>query len=127
MAADRHVVIADDSKRAQLFVSTSFRNAGFIVDGLADDGKQAIALCRQFKPDLVMLDISMPVMNGLDAARTIKAENLARHVIIVSSNIHEGFKAQARAIGAHIVGKSNDGHHLMQMVGQQVAEFRRGA
>lgn len=123
---DRHVVIADDSKRAQLFVATSFRNAGFIVDGIADNGKTAVDLCRAFKPDLVMLDIAMPMMTGLEAARAIKAENLARHVIIVSSNIHDGFKNQARAAGAHIIGKSNDGRHLMQMVAGCVPEFRRG-
>lgn len=117
------VVIADDSPRAQMFVATAFRNAGHDVVGIAADGAAAITLCRKHKPDLVMLDIAMQPMNGLEAAKAIVSGELARHALIVSSNMQAAFIEQGRAIGAAVMGKTNDAKHLMAKVAELVPEF----
>lgn len=121
------VVIADDSPRAQMFVSTAFRNAKHEIVGIASSGVEAIALCRKHKPDLALLDMAMQPMNGLEAAKAIITDSLARNVIIVSSNQQAGVINQARAMGAHIMGKTNDANHLLVKVAEFVPEFARGA
>lgn len=124
MAKSLRVVVADDSPRAQMFVATAFRSAGHNVVGIAADGSAAVALCRQHKPDLVMLDIAMQPMTGLEAAKIIVSGKLAKNVLIVSSNMQAGFINQARALGANIMGKTNDAKHLMAKVAEHVPEFR---
>lgn len=126
--AARHAVIADDSKRAQQFVRSALISGGIIVDGVANNGEEALALCREFKPDIALLDFSMPgKMNGLDAARAIKAENLARYVFLVSSNMQTSVINQGTAIGAHVVGKVNDAHALLAKLSERIPGLRRGA
>jgi DNA-binding NarL/FixJ family response regulator len=120
------VVIADDSPRAQMFVATAFRNAGHNVVGIAADGSAAVVQCRLQKPDLAILDIAMQPMNGLEAEKIIVSGQLARHVLIVSSNMQAGFIAQARSIGAQIIGKTNDAKHLIAKVNELVPGFANG-
>jgi DNA-binding NarL/FixJ family response regulator len=55
------------------------------VCGEAADGKQAIEKCRQLKPDLVILDICMPRLNGVDAARQILRDNPAQRILVLTS------------------------------------------
>jgi DNA-binding NarL/FixJ family response regulator len=55
------------------------------VCGEAADGKQAIEKCRQLKPDLVILDICMPRLNGVDAARQILRDNPAQRILVLAS------------------------------------------
>src|SRR6202165_5223386 len=55
------------------------------VCGEAADGKQAIEKCRQLKPDLLILDICMPRLNGVDAARQILKDNPTQRILILTS------------------------------------------
>src|SRR4029077_19548627 len=54
------------------------------VCGEAADGKQGIEKCRQLKPDLVILDICMPRLNGMDAARQMLRDNPAQRILILT-------------------------------------------
>ncbi|PKM46603.1 MAG: DNA-binding response regulator [Gammaproteobacteria bacterium HGW-Gammaproteobacteria-1] len=58
------------------------------VIGEADDGREGIALVRQLRPDIVVMDITMPRLNGIDATRHILAENRAPKVIALSMHAH---------------------------------------
>ena len=83
----------------------------------AVDGADALNQARQHHPDLVLLDITMPTMNGLDAARILKREFPAMHVVIVSQHDSRGFQWAALAAGASgYVVKSNAAQDLLPEV-----------
>ena len=83
----------------------------------AADGADALNQARQHRPDLVLLDITMPTMNGLDAARILKREFPSMHVLIVSQHDSRGFQWAALAAGASgYVVKSNAARDLLPEV-----------
>ena len=73
--------------------------------GDADDGGEAIEMCRKEKPDVVILDVLMKKMNGDVAAKVIVAEQLAKHVIIASSNSQDIIFVPLRALGCKTISK----------------------
>jgi len=67
------ILIVDDNAYIRRALCEQFkRESGFEVCGEAENGKEAIAKALELHPDLIVLDLSMPVMNGLDAARKLK-------------------------------------------------------
>jgi YesN/AraC family two-component response regulator len=67
------VLIVDDNAYIRLALCRIFKcDADFEVCGEGENGREAIAKARELHPDLIVLDLSMPVMNGLDAARELK-------------------------------------------------------
>jgi DNA-binding NarL/FixJ family response regulator len=69
----RPVLVADDNPTIRKMLCKMFeREDDYDLCAEARDGAEAIALAIQHKPDLIILDLSMPVMNGLDAARELK-------------------------------------------------------
>lgn len=73
------VVIADDEVLIRMYIREILENNGYEVVGEAEDGLDAIAVCRQKKPDFVIMDINMPVMTGLEATKVIN-EDIASSV-----------------------------------------------
>lgn len=92
------VVIADDDPLTRLDLRHSLEALGATVLAEAEDGRQAVALTRALRPDLVILDIMMPQMDGLEAARVLRGESLAA-VVLLSSYAEEDMVAQADAAG----------------------------
>ena len=78
------VVIADDESIIRLDLRTLLEEMGHIVVGEAADGERALELARSLKPDVVIMDIKMPVMDGLDAAKVIAAEKIAPVVLLTA-------------------------------------------
>ena len=68
------VVIADDEVLIRMYIREILENNGYEVVGEAEDGLDAIAVCRQKKPDFVIMDINMPVMTGLEATKVINED-----------------------------------------------------
>lgn len=66
-----HILIADDEPDILLILGEFLSNEGFVVL-TAKDGKQAVEKVKEFPVDLVLLDVAMPEMNGIDALREIK-------------------------------------------------------
>ncbi len=62
-----------------------FEQAGWTVCGEATDGQEAIAMAQELRPDVVVLDLSMPLMNGLTAARVLKEIMPATPLILFTS------------------------------------------
>jgi CheY-like chemotaxis protein/CheY-specific phosphatase CheX len=81
----RRVVIADDSSVMRKTIERVLVAAGYEVVAHAADGRQAIEEFRRHRPDLLVLDISMPVMGGLDALRVIRAEDPTARVLVCSA------------------------------------------
>jgi len=80
------IVIADDESIIRLDLKKMLEEMGHMVVGEASDGQKALELTRSLKPDIVILDIKMPVMDGLDAAKTIDDEKLAPVVLLTAYN-----------------------------------------
>lgn len=92
------VILADDDPLTRLDLKATLEGLGHRVIGEAEDGRQAIALTRSLRPDLAILDIMMPQMNGLDAAQAIHQEHLAA-VILLTGYAEEDMIARADGAG----------------------------
>ena len=67
------VLIVDDNSNVRTAIRAQFeRHSGFVVCGEAEDGAEAIVKAGELKPDLIILDLSMPVMNGFEAAKILR-------------------------------------------------------
>lgn len=96
------VLIADDmaATRENLKKLLSF-DGGFVVAGEAENGKEAVALAKRLKPDIVLMDINMPVMGGIEATRVISVEMaMTTAVVIVSVQGEQEYLKEAMAAGA---------------------------
>jgi len=76
------------------------RVADFAVAGEAADGREAVRLARELRPDIVLMDVGMPLLNGLDATAQIVRENEQIGVIILSMYTDESYIARALDAGA---------------------------
>ncbi len=89
----------------------------FEVCGEAHDGVEAIDEAQRLKPDIVVMNITMPVMNGIEAAREIKAKLPELAIVILSSHADKQFVEQAKKSGARAyVAKSKAGKALVRAI-----------
>ncbi|MFI6497652.1 ANTAR domain-containing response regulator [Nonomuraea typhae] len=78
------MVIAEDEALIRLDLKEMLEEDGYVVVGEAGDGEQAILLATQLKPDLVILDVKMPVLDGISAAERIVADRVAPCLILTA-------------------------------------------
>jgi DNA-binding NarL/FixJ family response regulator len=81
----KSVVIADDCVATRHLVRQLFEASGWDVVGEAENGKQAVRLAKALEPALVTLDIAMPVMDGIEAARQLMAEKPGIQIIMCTA------------------------------------------
>lgn len=96
----RKVLIADDhdlfAESLTAFLSTEDR---ITVVGRAANGEEAARLCAELRPDIVLMDISMPVLNGFEAAKLIRTQTPETAVLFLTGSASPADVAQARAAG----------------------------
>jgi len=95
----RRVVVAEDEALIRLDVVETLTEAGFNVVGEAGDGERAVALATELKPDVVVMDIKMPVMDGITAAERIGKARIAPVVLLTAFSQAE-LVERARDAGA---------------------------
>nr|WP_162873110.1 response regulator [Austwickia chelonae] len=78
------VVVAEDEALIRLDLAEMLTDSGYEVVGQASDGEHALELSRQHRPDLVILDVKMPVMDGITAAEVIGKERIAPCVMLTA-------------------------------------------
>jgi len=95
----RRVVVAEDEALIRLDVVEMLRDGGFDVVGEAGDGEQAVRLAEEQRPDLVVMDVKMPVLDGISAAERIVRARIAPVVLLTAFSQRE-LVERARDAGA---------------------------
>lgn len=96
----RRVVLIDDDSMMRRMLSLILSSENYQVVGEASNGDEGLDVCEQLKPDLVLLDINMPKMNGILALELIMAQNPATKVIMVTVESKKEVVAEAIRRGA---------------------------
>lgn len=93
------VVIAEDEALIRMDLKEMLEEEGYTVVGEAGDGQRAVELAREHRPDLCILDVKMPVLDGISAAERIAAENIAPVLMLTAFSQRE-LVERARDAGA---------------------------
>lgn len=120
------VLVVDDYEPWHHFVSTMLqKHSEFQIIANARDGAEAVQQARQLQPDLILLDIGLPRLNGIEAARRIGKVSPTSKIVFVSENRSPDIAAEALSTGARgYVVKSDAGSELLPAV-KAVLEGKR--
>jgi len=110
------VVVADDHPVVRGMVRLALQqHPDFEVCGEAEDGAEAVEQVRLSKPDVAVLNVTMPHLNGFEAAREIKKQVPETAIVILSSHADKFFVAEAQKIGVRAyVSKTKIGQSLVE-------------
>ena len=121
------LLIVDDLEHVRQGLRTILELAGgFVVVGEACNGFEAIQQVGQLRPDVVLMDLAMPQMDGLEATERIKAQHSGTGVVMIS--IHDNEETQERAASAGVdafLAKGTDTELLIQTI-QKVGQKAQG-
>lgn len=100
------IMVVDDSPFASKRIKDIVEDNGYEVIGYAKDGEEAIELYKELKPDIVILDIIMPGLNGLETAEILKKQDPAVKILMLSSLCDAGTMEEVKSIGIkHLIPK----------------------
>ena len=95
----KSAIVVDDEPITRMDLTEMLKELGFEIRGSASDGFDAIELCRKTKPDVVLMDIKMPIFDGLSASETILEEGIAGCVVLLTAFCDKEFISRAGQIG----------------------------
>jgi DNA-binding NarL/FixJ family response regulator len=112
------ILVADDHELVRRGIRVLLENhPGWEVSAEAKDGREAVERANELKPDLVLMDIGMPNLNGIDAARQILANSPATHILILTMHYSQQVVQEVLAVGARgFLLKSDAGRDLITAV-----------
>ncbi len=93
----RRVVVAEDESLIRIDIVETLEDNGFEVVGQAADGEKAVALVEELRPDLVVMDVKMPLLDGISAAAIISKKKLAPVVLLTAFSQRELVERAAEA------------------------------
>jgi two-component system, cell cycle response regulator DivK len=97
-SANRKILLVEDSEDARYFMRLELEQLGFSVIE-AEDGVQAVQKALQEQPDIVLMDLSLPTMDGLEATKQIRKDDRLRSIPIIAVTAHQDFRQGAKASG----------------------------
>jgi CheY-like chemotaxis protein len=113
MSKTKRVMIVDDHVVVRRMVRSLFQAQGFDVCD-AGNGAEAVEKAQELQPQLIVLDLSMPVMNGFEAARALKTLMPRVPLVMFTNNAGPALEKEARAAGfSAIVSKSEPADRLI--------------
>ena len=95
-----NILVVDDSLVIRKKIKTFIVELGHNVINEAKDGLQAVELCKELKPDLITMDITMPELDGIESLKLIREFNKDVKVIMVTSHGQEDMVSQSLKVGA---------------------------
>jgi NarL family two-component system response regulator LiaR len=112
------ILVVDDHPLVRRAVTSRLKiEPNFDVVAEAENGVDAVHKAHELKPDVVVLDIIMPLLNGLEAARQIRKEHPEAAIVILSSHAGRRFIEEAKEIGARAyVSKSHAAEALVKAI-----------
>ena len=121
------VIIADDESIIRMDLREMLTNLGYLVIGEVGDGRSAVNLARELRPDVVIMDIKMPDMDGIDAAKILTEERVSPVLLLTAYSQQELIE---RAKDAGVVGyivkpfRESDLAPAIEVAVARFAEFR---
>ena len=97
----KNILICDDAAFMRMMIKDILTKNGYTVAGEAENGAKAVEKYTELKPDLVLMDITMPEMDGIEAVKQIKAVNPAAKVIMCSAMGQQSMVMDAIKAGAN--------------------------
>jgi two-component system, chemotaxis family, chemotaxis protein CheY len=115
------VLIADDSKATRRVLS-AIVSSRWTVCGQAENGKSAVKKFRELRPDLVLLDLAMPDIDGIEAGRQMHAIDPSVPLVLFTLLDPWGLESAARNAGIRKVVSKSEGWKLLESIEQIVSE-----
>jgi DNA-binding NarL/FixJ family response regulator len=112
------VLLADDHRILREGLRRSLEAQGLEVVGEAADGEEAVELAEQLRPDVVLMDLSMPVLDGVEATRRIRERRPEVRVVVLTMHADEATMARAVRVGA-------DGYLVKDCSSDEIADTLR--
>lgn len=125
MTVPRRILLVEDDRVLRRACEASLRQRGFTV-ATAGDGEDALRQVRAELPDLVLLDLLMPRMTGIEVLRTLRSEAATRElpVLILSNSSREQDEDEIRTLG--VAGYLVKANLSLQELGEQVTRLLEG-
>lgn len=95
------ILIADDHEAVRRGLKAALLGAGWTVCGEATDGREAVQRAAELKPDLVILDVTMPNLGGLDAAKEILKNGHSAKIVVFTMHESRQIREEMASIGVH--------------------------
>lgn len=125
----RKILLVDDDPLIRGDIKDMLLDRGYNIVGEASDGFEAVEECKKHSPDLVILDIDMPILDGIKAGKIITKENLAGGILLLTSFDGDEYIEKAKSIGAfgYIVKPPNEKSLIpsIEMCLSKVEEFEK--
>lgn len=111
------ILIVDDAKFMRTTLVTILTRDNHEIAGEAENGEVAVSLYKKTQPDLVIMDITMPVMNGIDAIKAIMEYDAKAQIVVCSAMGHQKIVVDAIELGAkEFIVKPFDEHRVLETV-----------
>src|SRR5262245_38464649 len=117
------ILLADDHVMVRQGLKALLERGEFDIAGEASDGREGVRLAESLRPDLILLDLAMPLLNGMDATREILKANPGAKVILLTMHSEDSYVLEALRAGAvgYVVKTRASGELL-----QAIREVQRG-
>jgi CheY-like chemotaxis protein len=116
------ILIVDDSDVTRRVLGTILRSRHWTVCGEAEDGRSGVRQFQELKPDLVLLDLAMPDMDGIEAARLMSSSNPTVPIILFTVLDLAGLESRARKAGICAVVSKAQGWNLLPSIETAVTQ-----
>ncbi|MBE5883603.1 MAG: response regulator [Lachnospiraceae bacterium] len=116
------ILIVDDSRTSRNILTNILENAGHEVIGVAANGEEGYLKYKELKPDVVTMDITMPVMDGLEALRLIKRDEDAKVVMITAAGQKEKMIDALKHGATEFITKPFEDTEVIKVINNIVAE-----